>query len=71
MHPITLHTAEHYTWGQNCDGWHLVKRDEISVIQERVPTGGTEVLHFHEYARSSSSYSRAKSRSKRPGATPF
>ncbi|WP_158531647.1 MULTISPECIES: hypothetical protein [unclassified Meiothermus] len=18
--------AEHYTWGQNCDGWHLVRR---------------------------------------------
>lgn len=51
MHPITLHTAEHYTWGQNCDGWHLVKNDSLSIIEERMPPGTTEVRHLHHRAR--------------------
>jgi mannose-6-phosphate isomerase-like protein (cupin superfamily) len=48
---ISVDSAEHYVWGQNCDGWHLVKRDDMSVIQERVPVGGAEVMHYHERAR--------------------
>ena len=32
-------TAEHYTWGDGCDGWHLVKGADLSVIQERMPPG--------------------------------
>ena|ERR1700741_799249 len=44
----SIHNAEHYTWGNNCDGWHLLKSDDLSVIQERMPTGTAEVLHFHE-----------------------
>ncbi len=43
--------AEHYTWGNVCDGWHLLKRDDMSVIQERVPAGGEEVMHYHNMAR--------------------
>lgn len=45
---ISKQTAEHYTWGQNCDGWHLVKTDNLSVIQERMPPHTSEVKHFHE-----------------------
>jgi mannose-6-phosphate isomerase-like protein (cupin superfamily) len=48
---ISTETAEHYIWGGNCDGWHLLKRDDMSVIQERVPAGGAEVMHYHETAR--------------------
>jgi mannose-6-phosphate isomerase-like protein (cupin superfamily) len=48
---ISRHTAEHYTWGANCDGWHLVKRAELSVIQERMPPGTAEVRHYHQRAR--------------------
>jgi mannose-6-phosphate isomerase-like protein (cupin superfamily) len=48
---ISIDNAEHYGWGQICDGWHLVKRKDMSVIQERVPAGGTEVTHYHERAR--------------------
>lgn len=44
---ISNKTAEHYTWGQNCDGWHLVKSSNLSVIQERVPPGCSESRHFH------------------------
>jgi mannose-6-phosphate isomerase-like protein (cupin superfamily) len=44
-------TAEHYRWGQVCDGWRLVDRPDLSVIQERIPPGGGEVRHLHERAR--------------------
>jgi len=48
---VSIENAEHYTWGGNCDGWHLLKRDDMSVIQERVPAGSAEVMHYHEQAR--------------------
>lgn len=48
---ISKHTAEHYTWGDGCDGWHLVKQPELSVIHERMPAGTAEVRHYHERAR--------------------
>lgn len=48
---ISKESAPHYVWGGNCDGWHLVKNEALSVIQERVPPGGAEVRHFHERAR--------------------
>ncbi len=43
-------SAEHYTWGNQCDGWHLVKSESLSVIQERVPSGCSESRHFHTKA---------------------
>lgn len=43
--------AEHYTWGGACDGWRLLSRDNLSVIEERVPPGQGEVRHFHRRAR--------------------
>jgi mannose-6-phosphate isomerase-like protein (cupin superfamily) len=48
---VSIETAEHYIWGEICDGWHLLRRDDISVIRERVPAGGAEVMHYHERAR--------------------
>lgn len=51
MKPIDRSSAEHYTWGATCDGWHLVKRADLSVIAERVPPGGKETRHFHSAAR--------------------
>lgn len=48
---ISTENAEHYIWGGNCDGWHLLKRENVSVIQERVPPGGAEVMHYHNLAR--------------------
>lgn len=48
---ITKQNAEHYTWGENCDGWHLLKSDSLSVIQERMPSGTSEVLHYHVKAQ--------------------
>lgn len=49
--PIERANAEHYLWGKGCDGWHLVKRDDMSVIAERVPSGAGETRHLHEKVR--------------------
>lgn len=43
--------AEHYTWGENCDGWHLLKSPTLSIIQERMPPGTGEQQHFHHHAQ--------------------
>lgn len=51
MKPVSISNAEHYLWGEQCDGWHLLKRDEISLIQERVPADRHEVMHYHHHAR--------------------
>ena len=48
---ISKANAEHYSWGGDCDGWHLVKRPEMSVIHERMPPGRAEVAHHHVTAR--------------------
>jgi mannose-6-phosphate isomerase-like protein (cupin superfamily) len=48
---ISVDTAEHYAWGAQCDGWHLVKQAELSVIQERMPPGAAEARHLHRAAR--------------------
>lgn len=47
----SIHNATHYTWGNGCDGWHLLDSDELSVIQERMPPGTKEEMHFHEMAQ--------------------
>jgi mannose-6-phosphate isomerase-like protein (cupin superfamily) len=43
--------AEHYQWGDGCEGWRLVDLPELSVIEERMPPGASEKLHYHEHAR--------------------
>ena len=48
---ISRESAEHYTWGAGCDGWHLVKTDAVSVIEERMPAGASEERHMHQRAR--------------------
>jgi len=47
----SVNNAEYYTWGQQCDGWHLLKSDSLSVIQEHMPPGTNEQLHYHEKAQ--------------------
>ncbi|BCL75974.1 hypothetical protein JHS3_17100 [Jeongeupia sp. HS-3] len=51
MSVIDTGSAEHYRWGGVCDGWHLVKQPGLSVIEERVPPGGSETRHAHARAR--------------------
>ncbi len=47
----TLDNTEHYKWGNNCQGWHLLKSDGLSVIQEMMPPGTSEKPHTHQYAQ--------------------
>ena len=43
--------AEHYKWGENSDGWHLLKSDSLSVIEENVSPGEKEIRHAHVRAQ--------------------
>lgn len=47
----SIKNAESYTWGDGCYGWHLLKTNSLSVIQEKMPPGTSEQLHFHEHAQ--------------------
>jgi mannose-6-phosphate isomerase-like protein (cupin superfamily) len=44
-------SGRRYSWGGNCDGWHLVETESLSVIEERIPAGGGEVFHYHDRAQ--------------------
>lgn len=48
---VDTNSAEHYRWGTASEGWHLLSRAELSVIQEHVPVGDRERRHFHSAAR--------------------
>jgi mannose-6-phosphate isomerase-like protein (cupin superfamily) len=52
---ISTTSAEHYKWGgpqgTDCDGWHLVKTPELSIIEELMPPGTSEARHSHIHAR--------------------
>lgn len=47
---IDRRTAQHYSWGNKCDGWHLVKNGTLSIIEEKMPPGTSEVRHYHQKA---------------------
>ena len=47
---VDRRTAQHYSWGSCCDGWHLVQTPALSVIEERMPPGTSEVHHYHQKA---------------------
>jgi mannose-6-phosphate isomerase-like protein (cupin superfamily) len=49
--PVSVANAEHYVWGEVCDGWHLLRGEHLSVIEERMPDGAAEQRHFHTRAR--------------------
>jgi mannose-6-phosphate isomerase-like protein (cupin superfamily) len=48
---VDTSSAEHYTWGDNCDGWYLVRTPELNIIEERMPPGTSETRHHHVRAR--------------------
>ena len=51
MTVVNRASAAHYTWGGGCDGWRLLDRPDLSVIDERIPPGLGEVRHHHGVAR--------------------
>ena len=47
---IDKNNSEHYKWGNNCDGWKYLDRDNLSVIREKMPPDTAEVIHYHKTA---------------------
>lgn len=50
MAVISVENASHYQWGSGCDGWRLAETDALSVIEERMPPGASEVRHAHAHS---------------------
>jgi mannose-6-phosphate isomerase-like protein (cupin superfamily) len=48
---VSRENAQHYRWGVDCDGWHLVRDQNLSVIEEFMPPGAAEIRHHHEHAQ--------------------
>ena len=46
----TKENSEHYTWGENCNGWHLLKSSKLSIIEELMPAHTAEEKHFHHFS---------------------
>lgn len=49
--PVSTLTAPHYVWKEVCDGWHLMRHQDLSVIEERMPPGTAEDSHRHARSR--------------------
>ena len=41
---------DQYQWGNQCDGWVLSAKPELSVKLERMPPNSAEQKHFHRHA---------------------
>lgn len=50
MKKLSKENAEHYNWGESCDGWRLVNSEELSIIHEKMPSGASEKKHYHKIA---------------------
>jgi mannose-6-phosphate isomerase-like protein (cupin superfamily) len=51
INKIDAFTAEHYSWGDGCDGWYFLNEKNLGIIQEKVPAGKSEVKHYHNASR--------------------
>lgn len=51
MKKVDRQSAMHYFWQEICDGWHLVERDDLSIIAEKMPPRTSEDMHYHRKAR--------------------
>jgi mannose-6-phosphate isomerase-like protein (cupin superfamily) len=49
--PVSTANAVHYVWGDGCEGWYLVRTDELNIIEEKMPPGTSETRHLHLRAR--------------------
>lgn len=48
---VNRDTSEHYIWKEICDGWHLIKNEELSIIEEKMPSNTAEDMHYHRQAK--------------------
>ena len=51
MRQINRSSAPHYFWKDVCDGWHLLDREDLSIIAEKMPPGTAEDRHYHKKSR--------------------
>ncbi len=51
MNILSRENADHYKWGNDNDGWHLLNNPDVSVIEERVSPGEEENYHRHIKSR--------------------
>ena len=51
MKIVNTNNSEHYKWGENSNGWHLLKSNSLSVIEENVPPNESEERHYHNDAQ--------------------
>jgi len=51
MKSTSTASAPHYTWGDQCDGYHLLRTPTLSIIEERMPPATAERRHLHTHAR--------------------
>ena len=47
MNIVNTENSEHYKWGKDSDGWHLLKSENLSIIEENVPPNEKEERHYH------------------------
>ena len=45
MKKVDRQSASQYLWQEICDGWHLVERDDLSIIAEKMPPNTSEDMH--------------------------
>ncbi|MEO8398633.1 MAG: cupin domain-containing protein [Ignavibacteriaceae bacterium] len=48
MKKVNHKNAVFYNWGNMCSGWHLLKKNELSIIEEEMPPGTSEIKHYHK-----------------------
>ena len=49
--PVSTMNAVQYNWGKECKAWFLLKNPKLTVIQEEMPPGSSDLLHFHHKAK--------------------
>lgn len=49
--PIRRETARHAVWDEVCDAYHLLDRQDLSVVQEILPAGTVTEPHAHQRSR--------------------
>ncbi len=53
MPAVSIQNSEHYLWGDQCHGWHLLNDSRLHVIREMVPSGKAERRLLHASAQQS------------------
>lgn len=47
---LSKENSQSYHWGDKCRGWHLVKSENLSIIEELMPPNTKEQKHYHHFS---------------------